>query len=176
MTAEDEAAPEDERTDEAAREPPEAPATMESLRETIRQIVDDALQEATELRGKGRAMRVALARDMSRIQREVARAIHSAVEGASAGLHAVDLEALKKGLKGRANTLMTRVRDEDLERMDLLVEAGLFESRSECAAFLIRAGLEARRDLVDKVQSTAQRIADLKDQLRRDLSGEEGPE
>ncbi len=147
----------------------------EKLRDTIRQIVDDALREALELRGKSRAMRMTVAHDIGRIGKEIRRAVSSAVDGAASGIYALDLHNLKKGLRGRTNTLMTRVRNEDIERMDLLVEAGLFESRSECAAFLVRAGLDARRDLVDKVQETAERIGDLKEQLRRELSGK-GPE
>lgn len=174
MTDEEEDIPaEDAPSEDAEEVQADASMTREKLRETVRQIVDDAVQETVELRGKGRAARRAIARDMGRIQREVSQAIHGAVEGARDGLHAIDLAALKRGLTGRTNTLMTRVRDEDLERMDLLVEAGLFESRSECAAFLMRAGLEARRELVDKVQATAQRIADLKSQLRQELSAED---
>jgi Arc/MetJ-type ribon-helix-helix transcriptional regulator len=159
----------EEKEEEASeQEQREEEGSMASLREAILQIVDEALQEALMLRRKGHSFKTVMEDELGRIRTEVRKA----VEGATATISAIDLTALREGLKGRTNTLMTRVRDEDLKRMDLLVEAGLFESRSECAAFLIHAGLEARRDLIDKVEETAKRIADLKEQLRRELSGE----
>lgn len=155
--------------DEEAETEDRSSVAPDRLRESIRQIVDDALKETMELRGKGRVLKVALADDLGRIGREVRKV----VEGATAGICNIDIRTLKNGLKGRTNTLMTRVKDEDIKRMDLLVESGLFESRSACAAFLIHAGLDARKDLVAKVQETAERIGELKEELRRELSGEE---
>ncbi len=149
--------------------------SLEKLRETIRQIVDDAIKDALELRGRSRAVRMTMAQDMARLGREIRRAVEGAVHGASKSVYALDLQSLKKGLAGRTNTVMTRLRNEDVKRMDILVESGLFDSRSACAAYLIHAGLEARGDLVEKVQDTAKRIGDLKEQLKQELSGE-GPE
>ncbi|MFQ5837643.1 MAG: hypothetical protein ACE5HJ_02535 [Thermoplasmata archaeon] len=170
MEADDEEREEEETTEEEGQDEAvgEKEKSLASLRESILQIVDDALKDALELRSKGRALKLTLGDELGRIRTEIRRA----VEGTTAGICAIDLSTLKEGLKGRTNTLMTRVKDEDLERMDLLVEAGLFESRSQCAAFLIHAGLEARKDLVGKVQETAQRISELKEQLRDELSGE----
>lgn len=158
---------------EPEAQPKETRVSVEKLRETLREIVDEALRDAMELRGKGRMVKIALAKDLHHLRGDIRRALEGAMEGAASTLEAIDMGALRRGLRGRTNTLMTRVKDEDLERMDLLVEAGLFESRSQCAAFLIHAGLEARRDLVEKVKDTAERISDLKDQLRKELSGED---
>ncbi len=160
---------EDEEPEERAEaKAEERERSLEALKEAVLRAVDEAMEEAVRMRGRGRVIRIALADELGRIRREVRKA----VDGATASIAAIDLSTLREGLRGRTNTLMTRVRDQDLDRMDLLVEAGLFESRSECAAFLIHAGLDARRDLVDKVQDTAKRIAELKDQLKRELSGE----
>jgi Arc/MetJ-type ribon-helix-helix transcriptional regulator len=160
---------EPEREDEGDDGDMEGPdRALASLKESILQIVEEALEEALQLRRKGHTFKLAMEDELGRIKTEVRKA----VEGATATISAIDLSTLREGLKGRTNTLMTRVRDEDLKRMDLLVEAGLFESRSECAAFLIHVGLESRRDLIDKVEDTAKRIAELKEQLRKDLSGE----
>jgi len=82
----------------------------------------------------------------------------------------VDLKGLHEALKGRGNIVMTRVADEDLATMDLLVESGLFGSRSECAAFLIRAGIEGRKDLLERVKDTAEKIKALKDKMRKDIA------
>lgn len=160
------ATPEDEREAEPVK------GGADLWKEAILQIVDealkDALKEALELRAKGRSFKSVIEDELGRIRAEVRKA----VMGATDTISPFDMTRLRVGLKGRSNTLMTRVRDEDLKRIDLLVEAGLFESRSECAAFLINAGLEARQDLIDKVEETARRIAGLKEQLRRELSGE----
>ena len=142
---------------------------LQSLRRSIQEIVESAVREAVELGRRGRGWKSALDEEMDRVRLEVRRAFQTA----KAGVRPLDVERIKEQLRGRSNTLMTRVGDEELERIDLLVEAGLFESRSEAAAFLIRAGLEARGDLVGKVEDTAQRISELKGRLRRELVGEE---
>ncbi len=153
--------------DEVEVEVEETPRSWESLRESLHKTVDDALREFGHMKGRGRHFRHAMAGEMHRIRHQIADAFRGA-----AGAVPFDINGLKKELRGRANTVMTRVKDEDLERLDLLVDAGLFESRSECAAFLIHAGLDARSDLVDKVQNTAKKIAKLKEQLQQDLSGD----
>lgn len=142
---------------------------FEALRQALQEMVESAAREAVELRRRGRNWKAFLDRELDRARLEVRRA----VQAARAGIRPLDVKRLKRELEGRTNVLMTRVKDDDLTRIGVLVEAGLFESRSEAAAFLIHAGLEARRDLVERVEDTAQRIAELKDQLRRELSGEE---
>jgi hypothetical protein len=73
-------------------------------------------------------------------------------------------------MKNRSNVVMTRVNDDDLEIIDLLVDSGAFESRSVCAAFLIHEGIEARKDVVGKVKETVKQIRDLKKKIKKDLS------
>ncbi len=162
--------PEDEGDAEKSEEVEaevETPRSLESLRESIHKMVDDALHEVSHVKGKGRYLGHIMAGEMQRLHRSIRAAFRDA-----AGAAAIDIRGLKEGLRGRTNTVMTRVKDEDLEMLDLLVDAGLFESRSECAAFLIRVGLDARRDLVDKVHDTAKKISELKEQLRTELTGE----
>ncbi len=114
---------------------------------------------------KGLKVAVAKAEGMG----EKGEAIQEAVDKAMVVVKGLDLDSLKGELKGRGNVVMTRVTDEDLEVLDTLVQAGLFDSRSECAAFLIHEGIENREDLVKKVDETAKKIAKLKDELRKDL-------
>lgn len=83
----------------------------------------------------------------------------------------LDLGDLKEVLKDRGNIVMTRVKDEDLKTIDLLVEAGLFDSRSEAAAFLLHEGIGARKDLVERVRSTAEQIQQLKRKMREQVGG-----
>jgi hypothetical protein len=69
--------------------------------------------------------------------------------------------------RGRGNVVMARVNDEALARMDELVEATLFSSRSECAAFLIGAGIASQKELFDRLAAHTDEIRKLKEQLRQ---------
>ncbi len=80
------------------------------------------------------------------------------------------LLTLGEGLEGRSNVVMTRLNDDDLERIDALVEVEVFKSRSEAAAFFIKEGIQARKDLFQKVMSTVDKIRELKEQAKKSLS------
>jgi len=75
-------------------------------------------------------------------------------------------------LEGRGNVVMTRLSDEDLKQIDALVEVEAFQSRSEAAAFFIREGIQARKDLFQKVMPTVDKIRELKEQAKKSLSKE----
>jgi hypothetical protein len=68
---------------------------------------------------------------------------------------------------GRGNVVMVRVNDDALARLDQLVEADLFGSRSECAAFLIGAGIASQKELFDRLGAHTEEIRRLKEQLRQ---------
>ena len=75
-------------------------------------------------------------------------------------------------LEGRCNVVMTRLNDEDLKQIDALVEVEAFRSRSEAAAFFIKEGIQARKDLFQKVMPTVEKIRQLKEQAKRSLTKE----
>ena len=75
-------------------------------------------------------------------------------------------------LEGRSNVVMTRLGDEDLKQIDALVEVEAFQSRSEAAAFFIKEGIQARKDLFQKVMPTVDKIRELKEQAKKSLSKE----
>ena len=79
------------------------------------------------------------------------------------------LMCLGSGLGDRGNVVMTRLDDADLKQIDALVEVEAFKSRSEAAAFFIRQGILARKDLFEKVMSTVEKIRELKEQAKREL-------
>lgn len=79
------------------------------------------------------------------------------------------LMKLGSGLGDRGNVVMTRLDDADLKQIDALVEVEAFKSRSEAAAFFIRQGILARKDLFDKVMPTVEKIRELKEQAKREL-------
>lgn len=72
-------------------------------------------------------------------------------------------------LEGRSNVVMTRLNDEDITQIDALVEVEVFKSRSEAAAFFIKEGIQARKDLFEKVMPTVEKIRELKEQAKRSL-------
>ncbi len=76
---------------------------------------------------------------------------------------------LGKDLEGRGNVVMTRLNDNDLEKMDALVEVEIFKSRSEAAAFFIKEGIQARQDLFQNVMPTVEKIRALKGQAKNSL-------
>jgi len=77
-------------------------------------------------------------------------------------------EKLQK-LEGRSNVVLTRLNDEDMKKLDALVEIELFKSRSEAVAFFVRGGIQARKDLFEKVMPTVEEIRRLKEQVKRAL-------
>ena len=80
---------------------------------------------------------------------------------------------LGKELGDRSNVVMTRLNDDDLKKIDALVEVEAFKSRSEAAAFFIKEGVQARKDLFEKVMPTVERIKKLKEQAKESLSRKE---
>ena len=68
----------------------------------------------------------------------------------------------------RGNVVMVRVGDVAVGRLDELVEAGLFGSRSEAAAFLVGAGIAAQRELFDSVAKRSGEIKKLRQSLKQD--------
>jgi len=68
---------------------------------------------------------------------------------------------------GRGNVVMVRLSDEALERVDELIDATIFSSRSEATAFLIGAGIEGQKELFDRLRAHTGEIRKLKEQLRK---------
>jgi hypothetical protein len=66
----------------------------------------------------------------------------------------------------RDNVVTCRVDDRTLETLDALVEAGVYTTRSEAAARLILAGIDANQPLLQKVFATVADIRRLRDQAQ----------
>jgi len=80
----------------------------------------------------------------------------------------------------RTNVVASRIGDEELWVIDMLVETGLFTTRSEAVAYLVSEGIKARNDIVEKVSSTLKDIRRIRDEaqeyvkkLRTDIGLEE---
>ena len=66
----------------------------------------------------------------------------------------------------RDNVLSIRVDDGDVAAIDALVEAGVLKTRSETAAWLIKSGIEANRDLFEQVQEKTAEIRRLREETQ----------
>lgn len=72
------------------------------------------------------------------------------------------------GKAPRGNVIMVRVGDSAVAALDQLVEGGLFGSRSEAAAFLLGAGIEAQRELFNRVGKHSAEIKRIRQSLKRE--------
>ena len=87
------------------------------------------------------------------------------------------------GSPGPKNNVVTcRLDDAAVNALDALVEAGIRSTRSDAAAWLIGAGIEAHRELFDRVNTTVNEIRKLRlearniaQQVRRDAAEKEPP-
>ena len=61
----------------------------------------------------------------------------------------------------RSNVVASRIDDEGLRVVDMLVEAGLFNTRSEAVAYLVTQGIKARKDVIDQVSSALGEIREI---------------
>ena len=69
------------------------------------------------------------------------------------------------GERKRDNVVMVRVDEENLTRIDELVESGQFRSRSEATAFLIGEGVKSKQQMFEKMSEKVSQIQDLKAEL-----------
>jgi len=104
------------------------------------------------------------------IVEEVNQTVRTTVEQGTA--HAERLgENLKETIQGmragRDNVVMVRVDDNSKSKLDELLDAGIVNSRSEAAAFLIAEGIKARSQLFDTISGKVEDIRKKKEELRR---------
>jgi Arc/MetJ-type ribon-helix-helix transcriptional regulator len=81
-------------------------------------------------------------------------------------------KVIDKALASRNTVLTIRVNDESNQKMSMLVDAGLFKSRSESAAFLIQEGIKRREDLFKKIEGKLKKMEKIKDELKSIVSEE----
>ena len=124
---------------------------------------------ADETRGK----RLKIVEDIETLVGDVNDVVRVAVERSTGAAESVGeniRDTLQETLKGvrsaRDSVVMVRVNKESLAKLDDLVEAGIANSRSEAAAFLIAEGTKSRRDLFEKIAEKVEEIRKAKEELR----------
>jgi len=85
-------------------------------------------------------------------------------------------KVVDKALASRNTVLTIRVNDECNRKMSMLVDAGLFKSRSESAAFLIQEGIKNQGVLFNKISAKLDEIEKIRGELQKVVSEEFSPE
>ena len=115
-----------------------------------------------------------LMEDIETVVDEVNKAVRDAVSRSS-GISKSVGENLRDSIKETVQTVVSSTRDsvvnvrvnkESLNKLDVLVESGLANSRSEAAAFLIAEGIKAQQGLFDKIAEKIEQIRKTKEELR----------
>ena len=83
------------------------------------------------------------------------------------------METLETALTGRGNTVMVRVNDDALAKLDMLVASGICGSRSEAAAFLLQRGIEGSAPLFARIGDVTTQITSLRQELQDWVKGED---
>ena len=66
----------------------------------------------------------------------------------------------------KSNVIMCRLDDDDLNAVDTLIEAGVRSTRSDAAAWLIRAGIQSNGQLFESVRDKVAQIRQLREEAR----------
>lgn len=78
---------------------------------------------------------------------------------------------------GLKNTVLTiRITDEANAKLRMLVDSGIYKSRSESAAFLIDEGIKHQEELFNKIQDKLDAIEKIRDELKDIISEDKTPE
>ncbi len=79
---------------------------------------------------------------------------------------------LDRTLSSRNTVLTIRVDDESNIKLNMLVESGIFRSRSESAAFLINEGIKSQESLFSRIAAKLEKIDKIKMELSSIISEE----
>ena len=79
------------------------------------------------------------------------------------------------GERKRDNVVMVRVDEENLTRIDELVESGQFRSRSEATAFLISEGIKSKQEMFEKIAEKVSQIQGLRAELEAMIAEDTKP-
>ncbi len=75
-------------------------------------------------------------------------------------------QTIDKSLDSRNTVLTIRVTEDANKKLHMLVESGIFKSRSESAAFLIEQGVKHQEGLFKKISEKLEKIGKIKDELK----------
>ena len=125
------------------------------------------------MESKDESQKRSLSENVEELMEDVNEVVRGAVSKSSKVADSIGdniRQTIKDTVKGaksvRNSVVMVRVNRQTLERIDDLVEAGLTNSRSEAAAFLITEGVKSRHLLFHRISDKIEQIKQTKDELR----------
>jgi len=121
----------------------------------IREDDPDAGEDRTRVSSSVREMASRIPESLSAIGRDISRTIERAISAKDDYVVAV------------------KVSHEAQEKLEQLVQAGVFRSRAEAAAYLIDEGIKTQSALFDRVQQKLSEIERLRAELRGMISTDE---
>lgn len=113
--------------------------------------------------------------DVSKVVRVAVIRGSEAAESVGENLKETIMDSIHGVRSNRDSVVMVRVDKESLAKLDDLVEAGLANSRSEAAAYLIGEGVKSRKGMFDKIGEKIENIRKAKEELREILEQEDNP-
>ena len=141
-------------------------------------MTEEQKQEQEQESSEDQEQRSKFSEGIENIVDEVNKVVRVAIIKGSSTAESLG-ENLKETIQGvrsnRDNVVMVRIDKESLERVDELVEAGIFSSRSEASAFLIGEGIKTRQGLFDRRSEKIQEIRKTKEVLRKLVDDEPAP-
>ncbi|MEM2021659.1 MAG: ribbon-helix-helix domain-containing protein [Zestosphaera sp.] len=156
--------------------------SIEYLREGLEEVLERVDEVNERLRGyRRKGFEVYVGFTPRKVLHNVFKDIEVSMEGIREGVEKA-LESLEETLSmtfGKPSQVVSvRIREDDLEVIDRLVEAGIFRSRSEAVAYFTRKGVEASSEWINKATEQAKKIKELQDSIRKELKehGEEESE
>jgi hypothetical protein len=79
-------------------------------------------------------------------------------------------KAIATTVQDASEVMVVNVDKDTREQLDLLVDAGVVDSRREAASSLIKEGLKSREGVFGKIHATKAQIAELRQQIRAAVS------
>ena len=113
--------------------------------------------------------------DVSKVVRVAVIRGSEAAESVGENLKETIMDSIHGVRSNRDSVVMVRVDKESLAKLDDLVEAGLANSRSEAAAYLISEGVKSRKGMFDKIGEKIENIRKAKEELREMLEQDDNP-
>lgn len=107
--------------------------------------------------------------DFASSVKEVAQKTGDVIKGATESIG----KAIESALSARDHVVMVRVNDDSLNKLEALVQSGIFKSKSEAAAFLIVEGIKAQQALFSRIEDKISEIERLRNELRDSIKTQE---
>jgi hypothetical protein len=79
-------------------------------------------------------------------------------------------QAVEKAVNVKDTTVVARLSDDTSEKLDLLVQSGVFKNRMEAAAFLLEEGIKNQAPLFQRINDRMAEIERLRADLRNTIS------